>query len=144
MQRHESRERPGWQSRAAEFGFTFHTMYGEPYWDESVYYEFSLQQVEDHIEDPTEELHRMCLAAVDEVVGSEALMEKFQIPDATPGSDPSIPGCAKIPSLYSRMDLAYNGSGPAKLYENNADTPTSLYETGFWQWLWLEDKITQW
>ncbi|WP_271271536.1 glutathionylspermidine synthase family protein [Aliamphritea hakodatensis] len=140
MQRHQSRERPGWQSRAAEFGFTFHTMYGEPYWDESIYYEFSLQQIENHIEDPTEELHRMCLAAVDEVVSSEALMAKFQIPDIHRDLIRHS-WLRKDPSLYSRMDLAYNGSGPAKLYENNADTPTSLYETGFWQWLWLEDKI---
>lgn len=47
----------------------------------------------------------------------------------------------KAPSLYSRVDLAYNGKGPAKLLENNADTPTSLYETGFWQWLWLEEQV---
>ena len=30
---------------------------------------------------------------------------------------------------------------PAKLLENNADTPTSVYETGFWQWLWLEQLV---
>src|SRR5690606_40206091 len=45
------------------------------------------------------------------------------------------------PSLYSRLDLAYDGQSPAKPYGNNADTPTSLYETGFWQWLWLEDNL---
>ncbi len=27
------------------------------------------------------------------------------------------------------------------LYENNADTPTSIYETGFWQWLWLKENV---
>ena len=32
------------------------------------------------------------------------------------------------PHLYGRMDLAYDGRGPAKLYELNYDTPTSLYE----------------
>ena len=32
------------------------------------------------------------------------------------------------PHLYGRMDLAYDGHGPAKLYELNYDTPTSLYE----------------
>ena len=29
------------------------------------------------------------------------------------------------PSLYGRFDFAYDGTGPAKLYEYNADTPTS-------------------
>jgi glutathionylspermidine synthase len=45
------------------------------------------------------------------------------------------------PSLYSRLDFAYSGNGVAKLYENNADTPTSIYESGFWQWLWLQDNV---
>jgi glutathionylspermidine synthase len=27
--------RKGWQQLANEFGFHFHTMYGEPFWDES-------------------------------------------------------------------------------------------------------------
>ena len=140
MQRHRIRQRPGWQQRAAEFGFTFHTMYGEPYWDESAYYQFSLRQIEDHIEDPTEELHQMCLAAAEEVISSEELMTKFCIPDAYRDWIRNS-WLNRDPSLYSRMDLAYDGKGPAKLFENNADTPTSLYETGFWQWLWLDDKI---
>lgn len=133
-------ERPAWRQRAQEFGFGFHTMYGEPYWDETAYYQFSLQQVEDHVEDPTAELHQMCLQAVEEVLADEALLARFQIPsqywDLVASS-----WQAREPSLYSRLDLAYDGHGPAKLLENNADTPTSLYETGFWQWLWLEDQV---
>ncbi|MET0272449.1 MAG: glutathionylspermidine synthase family protein, partial [Phenylobacterium sp.] len=35
----------------------------------------------------------------------------------------------------------YDGTGPAKLFEYNADTPTSIYETAAFQWLWLEDLI---
>lgn len=132
--------RKGWQQLASEFGFHFHTMYGEPYWDESAYYQFSLQQIENDIEDPTAELHQMCLAIVDEVVRSEQLLEQFCIPaqhwdlvrDSWHNRDPS---------LYSRLDLVYSGKGPAKLLENNADTPTSLYESGFWQWLWLEQQV---
>lgn len=132
--------RPGWQSLAAELGFNFHTMYGEPYWDETAYYQFTLKQIEEDIEAPTEELHQMCLAMVDKVVRDESLMQRLGIPnqhwDAIAAS-----WHIKAPSLYSRLDLAYNGKGHAKLFENNADTPTSLYETGFWQWIWLEDKL---
>lgn len=117
-------------------------MYGEPYWDESAYYQFSLAQIENDLEDPSEEIHQMCLQAVDRVVNSEEWLEKFCIPrehwDFVANS-----WHAREPSLYSRLDLAYTGQGPAKLLENNADTPTSLYETGFWQWLWLEDKINR-
>ena len=45
------------------------------------------------------------------------------------------------PSLYSRLDLAWDGVGEPKLLENNADTPTSLYEAAFFQWIWLEDQL---
>lgn len=132
--------RPDWQERAREFGFTFHTMYGQPYWDESAYYQFTLEQIEQQIEDPTAEIHQMCLQAVEKVVHSEALLRRFQIPelywDAIWQS-----WMDKEPSLYSRLDFALQGNAPAKLYENNADTPTSLYESGFWQWLWLEDNV---
>lgn len=133
-------ERPNWQQQAKEFGFKFHTMYGEPYWDESAYYQFTLQQIENDLEDPTEELHQMCLAVVDKVVNDEVLLKKFQIPEPF-WEFVRFSWLQQEPSLYSRLDLAYNGSGPAKLYENNADTPTSLYESGFWQWLWLENQV---
>ena len=43
------------------------------------------------------------------------------------------------PSLYGRFDLAYDGTGPPKLLEYNADTPTSLVEASVAQWYWLED-----
>lgn len=133
-------ERDGWQARAKEFGFEFHTMYGEKYWDESAYYQFSLEQVEKGIEEPTEDIHQMCLAVVEKVIADDELMKRFCLPEAQwdfirqswQNGDPS---------LYSRLDFAYSGKGDAKLYENNADTPTSVYETGFWQWLWLQDNV---
>jgi glutathionylspermidine synthase len=45
------------------------------------------------------------------------------------------------PSLYGRFDLRYDGNGPAKLLEYNADTPTAVLETGVFQWMWLEQAI---
>lgn len=115
-------------------------MYGEPYWDESAYYQFTLKQIEEDLEAPAEELQQMCLQVVDFVLSKEEYLLKFAIPehiwDALKDSWQS-----QDPSLYSRLDLAYSGNGPAKLYENNGDTPTSLYETGFWQWLWLEQQV---
>ncbi|WP_028115120.1 glutathionylspermidine synthase family protein [Ferrimonas senticii] len=140
MQRHLVTPRSHWQQQAEEYGFDFHTMYGEPYWDESRYYQFSLKQIEQDLEDPTEELGQMCLQAVDKVVNSEQLLQRFAIPEA---HWDTVARAWRLnePSLYARLDLAYDGTGPAKLLENNADTPTSLYESGFFQWLWLEDRI---
>lgn len=140
MLRLNSEPRAHWQRKAAEFGFKFHTMYGEPYWDESAYYQFTLKQIEQDLEGPSEEIQQMCLAAVEKVVNSEALLEKFKIPQPF-WQQIALSWQRRDPSLYSRLDLAYDGKGPAKLFENNADTPTSLYESGFWQWLWLQDMV---
>ncbi|PIJ49482.1 hypothetical protein BL250_12920 [Erwinia sp. OLTSP20] len=138
MKRLRISERPDWRERAEEYGFRFHTMHGEPYWCEEAYYQFTLAQVE-QLESVTSELHQMSLQVVEKVVNSEALLSRFGIPrhcwdfvrDAWRSNQPS---------LYSRLDLAWDGSGDAKLLENNADTPTSLYEAAFFQWLWLEDQ----
>ncbi|TDB47950.1 glutathionylspermidine synthase family protein [Photorhabdus khanii] len=139
MKRIAITERPDWREKATEYGFNFHTMHGEPYWCEDAYYQFSLAQIEE-IENTTAELHQMCLQVVEKVVDSEELLTKFQIPkhcwDFVRSS-----WITSQPSLYSRLDLAYDGKSPAKLLENNADTPTSLYESAFFQWIWLEDQM---
>ena len=140
MKRIQSQPRENWRSLAEEYGFNFHTMYGEPYWDESVYYEFTLQQIEKDIEDVTKELHQMCLDVVDRAVNDSEILSQLKIPSHF-WQQIYDSWQQKSPSLYSRLDLAYDGTHPAKLLENNADTPTSVYETGFWQWLWLEDMI---
>src|SRR5690606_26894306 len=61
MRRIPIEPRPDWRRRAGDCGFAFHTIDGEPYWDEGAYYAFSLRQVEDDIEGPTAELHAMAL-----------------------------------------------------------------------------------
>lgn len=142
MFRREIRERENWRELARQYGFGFHSMYGQPYWDETAYYQFTLEQIEQDLEAPTEELHQMCLEVVDEVVRSESLLMKCAIPEAM-WSQVAASWQRKAPSLYSRMDFAYNGISPAKLLENNADTPTSLFETAFWQWVWLEDVVNK-
>lgn len=131
--------RPDWRARAEACGFRFHTLGGAPYWDESVYYAFTLAQVEHDLEDPTAELHHMAMALVDEVVGSDALMQRLAIPEAF-RDFVADSWRRRDPHLYGRMDLAYDGHGPAKLYEFNYDTPTALYEASFFQWEWLETQ----
>ena len=44
-------------------------------------------------------------------------------------------------TLVGRFDLAYDGSGPPKLLEYNADTPTSLLEAAVAQWFWMKDVL---
>lgn len=140
MQRYFMEERPNWKKQAEQLGFIFHTMYGESYWDESRCYSFSLKEIEEDIEDPTNELHAMCMHLVDEAVRSEEMMSKLWIPQDM--WDPVAQSWLNAePHFYGRFDLAYNGTGPAKMLEYNADTPTSLYEAAFYQWIWLEENI---
>jgi glutathionylspermidine synthase len=132
--------RPDWREIAEREGFTFHYLDGELYWDESVAYAFTLDQIERDLEAPTEELHAMCLDLVDAATRSEELMTRLAIP--APFRDYVAESWRRAwPSLYGRFDFAYDGSSPAKLLEYNADTPTSIYETGYFQWAWLEARI---
>ena len=140
MQRLPIAPRPDWKDQALQLGFQFHTIDSEPYWEESAYYAFTLRQIEDDLERPSQDLHDMAMALVGEVVESEELLAKLHIPPlywdwiAASWRDAA-------PHLYGRLDLAYDGNGPAKLYELNYDTPTSLYESAYFQWLWLEQQI---
>ncbi len=61
-------ERPDWRSEAEKLGFTFADMHGEPYWDETSAYSFSLEEIETRIEDPCTELHGLCREAVAAIV----------------------------------------------------------------------------
>lgn len=138
MRRVASPVRASWRARAEEAGFAFHTIDGEPYWDESAYYAFTLREIEDDIEAPTEELHGMALDLVDDAVRDERHMRQLDIPEAY-WDLIARSWRERQPHLYGRMDFAYDGTGPARLYELNYDTPTSLYEAAFFQWQWLDD-----
>ncbi|WEK07005.1 MAG: glutathionylspermidine synthase family protein [Candidatus Pseudomonas colombiensis] len=140
MKKIACKERPDWRQTAEKLGFLFHTIDGEAYWDESAYYQFSLKQIENDLEDPTTEIHEMSMDLVDKVVHSEELLERLSIP-------PAFYDLIRTswleghPHLYGRLDFSYSGQGPAKLLELNYDTPTSLYETAAFQWGWLEQNI---
>lgn len=140
MQKITLPERPHWRAHAEEVGFTFADMHGEPYWDETSAYEFTLDQIENDLEDPATALHGMCREAVAHILTSEQLMDQLAIPE---GRRDLIAESWRNddPEIYGRFDFAYDGQGPAKLLEYNADTPTSLYESAAFQWQWLEDQL---
>jgi len=140
VQRVVTQERPHWRQLAEQLGFHFHTLHGEPYWDESVYYRFTLPQIEQDLEAPTEELHAMCMDLVERVVRDEEYLIQLAIPPAY-WDYIRRSWYTGQQHLYGRMDFAYDGSAPAKLYELNYDTPTSLYESAFFQWVWLEQGL---
>jgi glutathionylspermidine synthase len=133
-------ERDDWRTTAEASGFDFHTLDGERYWDERAYYGFTLDEIERQIETPTGEIDAMCLELVGRAVGDERLLRRLKIPEAF---WPLIGASWRRDdaSLYGRLDLSFDGRGPAKLLEYNADTPTSIFEAAVFQWTWLEQAI---
>ena len=142
MKRVRTERRPDWLSIVEEQGLVFGTPAldasggDRAYWDESVYYEFEMDEVL-ALEADVELLHSMCLNAVEQVV----LMERYAdfglpewswqpIAESWRRSDPYV---------YGRFDLRYDARAPAKLLEYNADTPTTLLESAVLQWHWLQD-----
>ena len=142
MQRIACPERSDWRETAEAAGFTFHTIAGEPYWDESAYYAFTLQQIERDLEAPTQELDQMCRELVTRAVADERMLRVLRIPERY-WTYVTASWKRGDPSLYGRFDLCYDGRGPAKLLEYNADTPTAVFETAVFQWTWLEQAIAR-
>jgi glutathionylspermidine synthase len=81
----------------------------------------------------------MCLEAAQHIIDRKRYAE-LEIPAA------AIPAIEwawenEPPAIYGRFDVVFNGSGPPKLLEYNADTPTSLLEASVIQWSWLEEQF---
>ncbi|WP_225099667.1 glutathionylspermidine synthase family protein [Streptomyces sp. CoH27] len=146
MERRTLTPRPGWQRIVEEQGLVYPlTRHPDgslrPYWDESAHFVFTLDEVE-ALEETVGELHRMCLAAAGHIVAHDRLADLGI-------TDPRIAAAvteawqrrAELPSVYGRFDLRYDGTGPAKLLEYNADTPTSLVEAASPQWFWMKDRF---
>jgi len=137
MQRISCPERADWRELADKVGFDFHTIGGEPYWDESAYYAFTLAEIERDIEAPTAELDGMCRELVARAIADERMLRILRIPERFWTYVAASWKRGDV-SLYGRFDLRYDAQGPAKLLEYNADTPTAVFESAVFQWLWLE------
>ncbi len=142
MERRTVTPRDNWRAIAEEHGFTFHTPDGERYWDEAHAYRFTLREIENGLEDPAEELEQMCFDVVERAVANEQVLRRLAVPEMFWGYVADS-WRNRERNLYGRMDFRYDGNGPAKLYEYNADTPTALYESAIFQWVWLEQAMEQ-
>lgn len=135
--------RPHWKDLAKDYGFDFYQTIDPAIncWKEDTYYEFTLKQVEE-IEEATQTLHQMCVNLTYEVAANSALMAKLGIPEFMFKRIKEDRDKRVIPwHLYGRFDFAYDGFQHPKLLEYNADTPTALFESAVWQWVWLEEGI---
>ncbi len=135
MLRIPTEPRADWRKVVEAQGLLFHSVDGEPYWDESAYYLFEKAEI-DQIEAATAALDAMCLEAVEHVI-REGRLDEVGVPEAFHAfvfrsweRDEH--------TIYGRFDFSFDGQGPPKLLEYNADTPTALLEAAVIQWFWLQ------
>lgn len=145
MQRIEIAARPDWRAKAEHLGFDWHSAptAEDPaglYWDESAYWRLSASEV-DRLEEASEELHAMCIAATKRAIDQKILPHFGFDARAIALIEHSWRNRETAPSLYGRFDLAYDGATDPKMLEYNADTPTGLYEAAVVQWAWLQDRF---
>lgn len=142
MKRLRITPRPDWQDKIHNFGLSYYNYTdsgdGQPYWNEAACYHFNEPQI-DELEFAAQELHVMCLHAVEHVI-THKLYDRFKIPAAfIPYIEQSW--AQRHPFIFGRFDFSYDGKTPPKMLEYNADTPTSLPEASVAQWQWFRDKI---
>lgn len=107
-----------------------------PYWFEEVRYEFGLGEIET-LYDAAAELYDMHVAALEHVIEYDRFWD-IGVPDFA--IEPLLETWRRNdPSVLGRFDMAYNGTGPAKLLEFNASNAAMILESAYIQWEWLVD-----
>lgn len=132
--------RPNLRQLALAQGFLVDEYGNVPYWDETAYYCFTLRQIEEELERPAEAIEDLCFEILNRAVTDDAVFRQLKIPEAYWDYIASS-WRNREKDLIGRFDFSYDGTGPAKLLEYNADTPTTLYEASAFQWEWLENNI---
>lgn len=140
MQRQTLQARPQWEERLQQVGFIWYAPTPDhpvPYWSEEAYYSFNAKQIE-NLQQDSQELTNIVLEATNYAI-TKGRLRDLGIPDYL-HHPIQYSWEQDDPSLYMRLDLAYNGTDRPKLLEVNAQTPTSLLESAVCQWQWLKDQ----
>lgn len=132
---------PNWRARLESIGYGYYEEDNVPYWIDHYYYSVS-PQFADKVYRATSKLWEMCLAAVEHTI-SKKLYNQFHIP-AFMHHHIERSWEEDHPSIYGRFDFAYDrDTDQLKMLEFNADTPTSLFETGIVQWHWKNHYFSE-
>ncbi|AOY91406.1 glutathionylspermidine synthase [Cupriavidus sp. USMAA2-4] len=136
--------RDNWPRELERIGFHFHSLDehnvcravdGDAffYWREDAAYAFDSEEVE-RLYAAALDLNQRCLEAVQHVIDHD-LFARLAIPAHVA---PLIRASWERddPTLFGRFDMTLDADGVPKMYEFNADTPTSLIESSIAQWYW--------
>lgn len=135
MKRNKISPRKNMADQLEKLGFGYQTTEEGEYWIEDAYYAFEEAEIET-IEKATTELWQMSLDAVDSAL-EQGRFDVFRIPKEHQQFVMES-WESEEPYLYGRFDFGFDGKS-LKMFEFNADTPTSLYEASVLQWDWLND-----
>lgn len=138
MQRVKMNPRYDWKAKVVNQGMNFHTINDKVYWDESVCYEFDANTI-DRIEDATKALHDMSINYVHNCIARGDYTGYWFNNNQNIINLIEQSWKSSHQHLYGRFDLGIDRSGNIKMFEYNADTPTSLLEASVIQWNWKED-----
>jgi len=134
--------RDGWQETVANAGLVYNVSVnarGEKfsYWEEGAHYIIT-ESEQLRLKLWIEQLHEMCVEAGQYMIKNPSFMEQMGIPECMFEAILMYWDREFTPNAYGRFDLCYNGEGPPKLLEYNANTPTALLEAADIQWTWFE------
>lgn len=80
MRREPREPRADWRTKVERLGLGFHTVDDRPYWNEAAAYRFEADEIA-VLEAATNELHALCLAAVERLIERREL-GRLGIPEA--------------------------------------------------------------
>lgn len=146
MKRIAQTPRADWPQQLERIGFHFHSLDEQNlprqvdrntffYWREDVAYEFEVHEIE-ALYAAALDLNQRCLEAVQHVIDHNLFARLAIAPDFAELIRTSWD--RDEPTLFGRFDMTMDALGVPKMYEFNADTPTSLIESSLAQWFWKE------
>ncbi len=146
MKRTKQIPRADWPSELERIGFHFHSLdeHNQPrkvdrntfyYWREDAAYMFSEAEIES-LYAAALELNSRCLDAVQHVIDHDLFSRMAIKPEFADLIRASWD--RDEPTLFGRFDMTVDEHGVPKMYEYNADTPTSIIEASLAQWFWKE------
>ena len=144
MKRIAQTPRADWPQQLERIGFHFHSLDEQNlprqvdrntffYWREDVAYEFEAQEIE-ALYAAALDLNQRCLEAVQHVIDHDLFARLAIAPDFAELIRTSWD--RDEPTLFGRFDMTMDALGVPKMYEFNADTPTSLIESSLAPWFW--------
>lgn len=126
--------RPNWSALVTSDGVPYHTVHGVPYWTDDKAIVFTPDEIE-RLKAAAEDIAHMYDKTMGYIADDTDRLKMWFPPNVAAAISTSWR--QNPPTLFGRIDVVMLPDGSVKLYEFNAQTPTSLPESAVAQWNWL-------